>query len=162
MLVSIDPGVRGLGLARFEDGVLKGAGYVRAFEGDVACVGLTDALQSSFRTPLKTLADIDELVIEKPKVYDVRHQKGDQRDIVDLAIAVGSIVRALSHACVVTLVEPSGWKGQTPKAISVERTIKALSPNELAQVILPRAKKLQLDVWDAIGIGLWRLGRDRT
>ena len=46
---------------------------------------------------------------------------------------------------------PKTWKGQTPKAIKIERIKEKLSKDERRRVVLPTTKKGQADVWDAIG-----------
>jgi hypothetical protein len=96
------------------------------------------------------------LVIEKPQVY--QSMKVDPGDLIDLAIVVGRIIGLSGRE--VTLYKPSQWKGQTPKAIHHERIKKLLSADELSRVVLPKAKKtLGHNVWDAIGLGLFHLGR---
>jgi hypothetical protein len=51
-------------------------------------------------------------------------------------------------------VLPNKWKGNLPKKICKDRCKAVLTPEELARV-----KTEDHNVWDAIGIGLWYLGR---
>jgi len=154
--VAIDPGVRGCGVAVFHDGEFVHAQYTGCFGGQVHPLLEPGARLLSEVSGIFDLG-VSELVIEKPKVYDTRHQKGDQRDLVNLAIVVGGIMEAASpFVGSILLVEPWQWKGQTPKEISNERTKAALTKAELEGVSLPKAKSLHHNVWDAIGIGLYR------
>ncbi len=68
----------------------------------------------------------------------------------------------------VRYVTPNEWKGATPKNVSEARTKSALSSEELAIVYQAfktakgrsgMAKSLRNNVWDAIGIGLYAVGR---
>ena len=58
-------------------------------------------------------------------------------------------------------VTPAQWKGQTPKKVTEQRARKALTWDELVAVELPSARSLHHNVWDAVGIGLWRWGGGR-
>lgn len=156
--VSIDPGVKGCGLAIWFEKNLVHAEYTGALGGQAhplfeSIPGLVKALEG---------VEIDTIVIEKPKVYNAAQQMGDQRDLINLAITVGAAGYALADkAEVVLIVEPWEWKMQTPKAISNKRTKAALMPEEHAMVQLPSAASLHHNVWDAIGIGLWRFDKNR-
>jgi hypothetical protein len=63
----------------------------------------------------------------------------------------------------VKYVSPRGWKGNVPKDISHDRIRERLKKQgslldgALKFVELPKSKKHQLDVWDAIGIGLFAI-----
>lgn len=157
LLLSIDPG-RSTAAALWYEGQLVSAQLLPGLGGRVhTCLEPVPFVVSLVEG---VGAVLDTVVIEKPRVYDGQHQKGDQRDIVDLAILVGALTQALAPSAKVVLhVEPSGWKGQTPKAVTEARARAALAEDELAAVELPSAKSLHHNVWDAVGIGLWRLGR---
>lgn len=94
------------------------------------------------------------VVCEFPKVYPRGKSKGDPEDLLQLAAVVGAIGPDVIY-------RPYEWKGQTPKVISIARTQAALTDEERARVRLPRNKKHQLDVWDAVGIGLYHLRAKR-
>lgn len=104
----------------------------------------------------------DVVLIEIPRVYP-RGGKGDQNDLIDLAIRVGEL-RGLyrTRGLAVELVAPRTWKGTVPKDIHNLRVLARLSGNELS--VLPRrsarAKTLyDHNCLDAVGLGLWKLGR---
>lgn len=166
-LISIDPGLRGVGLAAWHDRELASARYVveaqqRTQPHDalhmVHCV--REAAFDAVKGPRMALPTI--VVIEKPKVYATQHQKGDQRDLIDLAVLIGAVVSVLAPiADRVELVEPWQWKGQAPKQVIASRAAAALGEEELARVELPSLSRAH-NVWDAVGIGLWRLGRDKA
>ena len=112
-----------------------------------------------------------------PKVYDAQFQKGDQRDIRDLAMAAGALVVAARFAGppaqrrVVETVEPREWKGTVDKKVMLARIYDKLSEQERACIRLTQ-KQIDsgirtgrgpgADVLDAIGVGLWTLGRLNT
>ena len=155
--VAIDPGTHGCGLAVFEGGRFLHAEFTSGLGGQItpvleplACV------ESVFRA----LADIDELVVEIPKIYDTPYQKGDQRDLIKLALVAGSVLAAARPFARSALpIEPWEWKGQTPKEVT-ERQLRAVMPEqERALIVLPTAASLHHNVWDSIGIGRWRFVR---
>lgn len=102
--------------------------------------------------------DITDVAIELPQVYREAKLKGDPNDLIDLAAVVGAICcNSLPGRKNVYL--PREWKGQTPKAIFIERAKKRLSLEELQAVRLPKAKILAHNVWDSVALGLVHLGR---
>lgn len=174
LTMSIDPGVR-CACAVWLDGQLVSAKLFGGLGGQVhPCLEPVDpvvefACEFLPRLEMGKLLGLpsgkppfDEIVIEKPVVYDTKHQKGDQQDLIGLAIVVGALTSALApYAQGILHVTPSQWKGQTPKPVTKKRAIKALSEDELAVVELPTAKGLQHNCWDAVGIGLHRWGKMR-
>ncbi len=132
-LTAIDPGTD-QGWAHFRDGVLTACGLGSCwFYGDV--------------------------LIELPQVY--RGSKVNPNDLVTLAVKVGELkYHAESTGHVVTLVWPHDWKGSTPKKIHNNRVIKRLRVDEWA--VVERAEcsdSKRHNVLDAVGLGLWKLGR---
>ena len=151
MLVAVDPGVHACGVAVFlRGGQLERAAYVTcAGGGPVAVAG-------EVRDWFGSLV-ADRIVIERPQVYIPRLMKGDPNDLINLAMVVGALLATL-HGPGETVL-PASWKGQVPKDIMVNRIKKRLAPEELARAMLPKTKDLQHNVFDAIGIGLWAVGR---
>ena len=95
--------------------------------------------------------------------------------IRDLALSAGALIAMARFAngvpgerVQVEKVEPREWKGTVDKKIMLARIYDKLSAEELS-VIKLETKKLQqgirsgrgpgADVLDAIGVGLWKLGR---
>ena len=154
LTLSIDPGVKNACAVWYEARLVTAQ----------LCAGLGGQVHTSLEgiEPVVMLARsfglFDSVVIEKPVVYDTAHRKGDQQDLIGLAIVVGALTSALApYAKSILHVTPAQWKGQTPKKVTEQRARKALTEDELAVVELPRGKKGQTDVWDAIGIGLHHL-----
>lgn len=147
-LISVDPGEK-TGAAWFEDGRLVEAG-VWTF-GDFMS-----------RKMSRTLKETD-VVIEVPRWYP--HDAKDVNDLLDLSVKVGRIQQLHLDFFVYVkteLVFPRTWKGTVPKPIHNKRVIEALTPEELKLVPLrPRARTVDHNCADAIGLGLWKLGRMR-
>lgn len=151
-LVAFDPGARSFAWARFDGGALSACGLMER-----------DPLASKWTIRwLESVAEeVGEFVIEVPQVYRERAWKGDPNDLIDVAVTVGRIAGvAAKFERPQTLVRPHAWKGNAPKAIVGARILAKLLTHEakiLHDLKLPRAKAH--NAVDAIGIGLWRLGR---
>lgn len=131
-LVAVDTGVKYHARAVFKDGVLGRAELIKDV-GPIICSG--------------------RLVIE---CATVRRQDGHtkRKQVDELNRAAGRL-GALHPTPEFWQVET--WKGQVPKRIDHERTLKVLTEAERA--VLPKSKAELLHVLDAIGIGLRALGR---
>jgi hypothetical protein len=104
------------------------------------------------------------VVIEKPQIYDRRQWKGDPNDLIEVAITAGFCSGVLQpYIEHVEYVTPQQWKGQQPKAVNHNQTLVRLAPEELEALNRCKArvsKKSKMhNVLDAVGIGLWKLGR---
>lgn len=143
-LIAIDPG-RTTGWATFVDSKLVHTGSVK--KGLV--LSLLDS--STFRSY--------RALIELPRWYP--HDHSDVNDLIDLAVQVGEVKLFLEASrCAVELVWPRTWKGTVKKEIMTERILSRLTPEELALVPLrPRARTPDHNCVDAVGLGLWKLGR---
>jgi len=94
-------------------------------------------------------------VIERPMVYP--RSPVPPNDIVTLAIDAGRVVGMAGFASV-EWVLPRRWKGSAPKAVMHARIFAKLTLAERA--IYDRVKDgAAKDCLDAIGLGLWKLGR---
>jgi hypothetical protein len=128
-LITIDPGAS-MGVAVWRDGTLI------AVRRDL---------------PARTL-EISQVVIERP----VARWKGTVEDVATLAIRAG-IVAGVSlerWGVAARMIAPTDWKGTMGKSFVPSRCRASLTPEELALT-----KGASADQWDAIGIGLWVLGR---
>lgn len=144
-LLALDPSVTATGWAFFEDGKVKDAGVlsrVDEFRGTELQV---------FRT---TRPDI--LVVEIPQVYG-RNSMVDENDLIAVAVTAGVFIGSIICKELVT-VRPAKWKGQVPKSIHNERVLAKLSADE-RDLLLDIPKSKLHNAIDAIGIGLWHLGR---
>lgn len=169
ILVAVDPGLRGCGVAVFRETDLIWAGY--AVGATDTNVRRADAWRAMVRGVQAALAGVggllDEqlrpqhLAIELPQVYRDSHQRGakrgtDPNDLIELGAVVGGVEELLG--CATTVYLPREWKGQAPKEIVHDRARARLSAAETAAVKLPRAS-LAHNVWDAVALGLRHLGR---
>lgn len=155
----VDPGLRGCGVAVLVGGVVERAAYVHnpvlSGEGFSAYMAMGRAVGDYLYG-----SKFDKLVIEHPRVYPgSAQQKGDLNDLLSV-VAVGA---AIAVACFdfykeVETVYPSDWKGTAPKEVMTDRIRRALTSEE-SSAIEPCAASLKHNVYDSIGIGLWKLKR---
>ena len=156
--LAIDPGVKASGVCLYtplnyttllerQYGVIS-ADWVRYDKSPVAAAEAIFAwLDSHQISPSK-------VVIEVPQVYSTRHQKGDQQDLIDLALVAGAIAASLASPLVeVSLVRPREWKGGMDKSVTKARVDRALSDAEKARIRWP-ASSYRHNVYDAIHLAL--------
>ena len=72
--------------------------------------------------------------------------------IYKLTFLVGYLAARL-HPSTVIVVTPGDWKGQLPKAVVMGRVLNRLGPRVCERL------QIKSHAWDAVGIGLWALGR---
>ena len=156
MLVSVDPGLRACGVAAFDGRSLLWAGYVKNTD-EARWYSMVHAVDNAVRDRCQAIPS--SLVIEIPQIYVQSRWKGDQNDIVMLAGLVGAFVYFFDVREGSKIYRPAEWKGQVTKEITELRMKKRLSAEELEKVILPPAKSLVHNVWDAVGLGLHHLER---
>ena len=150
----MDPGLRGCGVAEFDGFDLKRAAYVK----NPVETGRGYTAHSSMGTAVGLWRGLSlkNALIEHPRVYPgSAQQKGDLNDLLDV-VAVGAAIAA--HTPNVVTVFPADWKGNVPKDVMTERIRRALTDEERARIEKCPAS-LMHNVLDAIGIGLWKLGR---
>lgn len=139
-LLAIDPG-KNTGWARFGNSKLFAAG-----KGDPR----KEAVAST----------LDLVLIEVPRWYP-RERGVDTNDLLDLSVLAGRYAGHYETDLVpVELVYPRSWKGTVPWQICNERVLAELT--EVEKSFLPRRprkKDVSHDVLDAVGLGLWKLGR---
>lgn len=153
--VYIDPGKNGCGVSVFVEKSLLAARYVKSIGG--AIHPLFEVVGEVEKYLACVLADEDfDVVIELPQVYEAAHQKGDQQDLINLAVVVGGLARGINRP--VSFVLPRDWKGQVPKEITQQRAKEVLDDSEFEAVVLPAAS-LAHNVWDAVAMGLHFAGR---
>lgn len=142
--IALDPGGT-TGWARFAGGELQAAGIIR--------FGLETRLQRplDFRR-----MGVDAVIIEIPDRVEPGIPLGD---VLMCARRAGCFeALALDAGLVVETVPPVRWKGTISKTLTQRRARAALSAAELTCV--PKVSIADTDdMFDAIGIGLWALGR---
>lgn len=165
-LIAIDPGVHSMAIAVFGDGgVLLDAwneaapmystdAFSRLLERwGSPSVRLINRLQSHVRL------ERNRIVGERQVVYPgAKGLKTNPNDLLDLAMCAGAFYGALCVDMVATLsiVEPAEWKAQVPKEITRKRIETLLGSTE--KVLIKKGGEMH-NVYDAIGIGLFALGR---
>lgn len=171
-LLAVDPSIRSPGAALFRDGVL-----IRS-----ARVGVTKDTSISQAERAIMAADAvaawchacggapTTLAFEWPQVYSQAEgkSKGDPNDLIAMAAVNGALACGMQIACVmrrqqlkILCYKPAEWIGQLPKTTRgkasesprAKRIYSRLEPAELE--LVPD----QHDAIDAIGIGLFALGR---
>jgi hypothetical protein len=150
-LVSLDPGLRGCGVAWWHaNGSLAHVAYLRnpvkKGDGPAAWMGYTKS--TGWYEP----AYATHFISEVPQVYRAGASKGDPDDLIQLAGVVG-VFSALFSATTYTGVKPREWKGQVPKDVHHARLVKTVTPEELAMVEASAPPSLRHNVLDAVGIG---------
>ncbi len=155
LVVAVDPGVRGCGVALFRDGLLEQATYVEshsAGQRSIAWLAMVAAVKEFIGARA-----VARFVVELPQVYIQAKSKGDPNDLIHLAAVVGGLCVAFESAPQQVYL-PAEWKGQVPKEIVHARASQRLSDDE-GKRISCRRKSLLHNVKDAVSIGLKYLGR---
>ena len=154
MLWAIDPGLNGCGVAKFEKEVLVWAGYVQSISRKrglpLRIVNMINQITSLPDPP-------DQIALEMPQVYGFNKRGGDPNDLLPLAAINGGVLASFPQA-EATFYQPREWKAQMSKELCRERVEICMSDAEKAMVI-PRGKTYDHNTYDAIGIGLFHLGR---
>jgi hypothetical protein len=149
-LIAVDPG-KHTGIAVFEGNRLRNIFLIT-----------NDSLQLYIQDLVLICAGLppDRAVIEMPKIYDRKQWKGDPNDLMKVAFLAGIIHRSLFGTKEIKWVHPSDWKGQRPKNVDNKYTLTLLTPDELKIIDNSKIAKSKMhNVLDAVGIGLWKLGR---
>jgi len=156
MLVSIDPGTEAAGVAAWSSGTLRSAFLARGKTWEGTAQNIVDRLTEELLWPT-------QVVIEIPQTYVQSRSVGDPNVVLTpLVLQAGALLGSFGLRLSHRLVFPRDWKGQTPKPILIGRVKERLSESEHTRVEMPRrAKSLEHNVWDAIGIGLFHLGRTK-
>lgn len=92
-------------------------------------------------------------IIERPQIY--RHGKAKTKDVEGLLIASGEIASQFDQ---VVWYRPAMWKGQQSKTAHHKKIRAALTQEEL-KVLEKRSKTELKHILDAVGLGLFHLGR---
>lgn len=181
MLVAIDPGTRGSGVAIFlEDAQLFRAAYVKnsvtAGNDAAACVAMALAV-TEWVAQLQVIPwDVRHtLVLEWPRVLVANRQRAEKRSVDpnDLLALVGvdcALAMAYHESMNLVSVHPDTWKGgSVDKEVMCRRVWGRLSEDERVHVErTPRGGGLhfdgyeggiQHDVLDSVGLDLWHLDR---
>lgn len=159
-LVAIDPGVRKYGVAVFRDGVLWDAeGFIADKE-----VGVEQWVATA-RDMVFSAREMGGG--EYPLYIEEMHARSSKKaawtHLMEISRATGGAGALWRED--VHLVSPNKWTGKLRKGLHQVRTVKALTTDEV-RIILHRAmdrspSESHSEIKDAIGIGLYVLGRIR-
>lgn len=156
-MLCVDPGLRGCGVAFFRAGTLIRAGYVTnpVIEGRGYAAHKMMGLAV---VELYGYVGLSRLVMEHPRIYPgAAQQKGDLNDLIDVA-CVGAAIASNYPVTETETLYPADWKGNVPKEVMTARISRAIANEERAGIEKCYAS-LTHNVLDAIGIGLFKLGR---
>ncbi|MEK7093363.1 MAG: hypothetical protein AAB927_02655 [Patescibacteria group bacterium] len=153
-LLAIDPGLHSAGWAAFKSGacVPHDAGLIvprHEYEGEEL---LTRSLDIGMQmASLAKMQSCSTTIIEFPAYYGEGDKHAGQ--IFKLCACIGAIAGCLNaNGVTVESVLVPDWKGQLPKIVVQKRIERILG--------LPLCRQLELrkDMWDAVGIGLYKRG----
>jgi hypothetical protein len=119
-------------------------------------------LHCGLNNPPDALPTASRVVVERPRIYPGGRTK-NPNDVLSVAINAGEWAgRYQARGFKTEYVEPQRWKGSVPKEIHHPRIFAKLLPSE--QVVVADAGKgiapsKRHNMLDAIGIGLWAVGR---
>lgn len=160
VVLAVDPGIRGCGVALFVEEKLVACAYVAnscrtgalAREAAAMAVKISEWVEA-FEADNHYL----RVVVEWPQVYQGGKQKGDPADLLPLA-GIGAALGVLCPS--IRTVLPREWKGQVPKDVMGRRILSKLTPEETGIVdACAVIKSLKHNVVDAVGLGLFDADR---
>lgn len=151
----------------------NGTGWALFVNKQLHSAGLSDSVEAAFPDRIREIcAGIPvyqpqpHRTIEHMRIYPGPQQKGDQNDLLDLAFLEGALAAAASSF---SLVPARSWKGNVKKDVLQERISKRFDitkggdPIESAvfhdAVQKIRSAEKRGSVIEAVGIGLWAVGR---
>lgn len=157
--VALDPGKHRAGVAVFRDSVLWWAGLCG--DGKSGPLSTVRATVAALTLGAQPSPFFSWAIVENQQVY--RGLPGpNPNDLIPLAFVAGGVTASISSAadCAFRFPLPREWKGSVPKKVWTARILSRLSTAELD--ILKAVKcpaSLRHNTVDAIGLGLWHLGR---
>lgn len=172
-LLALDNSLTSPGVALFTDGLLTHSDRLRQPQAQ-AHLNLAERVllvaQDVVRWAIARAEEPYNLAWEWPQVYTAAKSKGDPNDLLGVVAVGAAVAGILAMGCQMrgTALQqasytPAQWIGQVPKAtkgsaLKSARALRVLAPlDPLEQdAVLP-----QHDAIDAIGIGLYHLGRLR-
>lgn len=160
-LLAVDPGLSHPAGALFVSGELQKASRIKIPKG----INTKTPILERCRAIALAIAEWsevtpDQIVVEYPQIYTADKSKGDPNQLVPLA-AIGASLAGLFPGVPVASPRPQEWTGGVPKSETGDpwksprgqRVWSRLSVEERNRVIPSH------DAIDAVGIGLWGLGR---
>ncbi len=139
----------------------KKPSYAYFVGGGLQSVCMTASPRQAPPYPRETLLVIEAqfLSLVGKKIGPGQYQQIRAEDILNLAWAAGE---CSMHFDTAQRVSPATWKGSVSKEIHHEWVHAVLSDQEKFACGIGKRSKTQLrEILDAVGIGLWKLGRLR-
>lgn len=152
-IISIDPGTRLSGYALFVNGACTDASVIASRKGSRANNTVAGRAHDMARQLRERVGLVDVAVVERPVIYPDSRERDS--DIVNLAVTAGILAGAFD--CELDMPTPREWKGTVPKDIHNSRT-RAACP-AAARIISQIRGGVRNHAWDAVGLGLWYLGK---
>ncbi len=159
--LNLDPGLLHPAVAIFTGGRLQAAERVKV-PASLARLNMGQRCLDVARLVYDAVSglQIDELVVEWPKVYRGAKSKGDPADLIPLA-GIGMALAGMLGVPVIS-VEPREWLGgNMPKITSGDPRESIRGEYIWSRLDEEERTRIQLthDSFDSCGIGLWRAGR---
>lgn len=161
ILLAADPSIRSPGVALFADDVLIAAAALEVPPAEPMALRAALAARAIVGwSAVRHVRQVDLVVVEWPQWYATGKSQGDPNDLAGLA-GVGAAVAALLPYAEVRAPVPRDWIGGLPKSTRGDpwaspRGARVRSRLSAAEIELVPA---QHDAIDAVGLGLWALGR---
>lgn len=165
-LLSIDPGLTGTGWALWRTnkrphsvGVIKQGGtgnewHLRAQGIAEQLIFLCDNCEDIVSHRIQVVAEFTEF--HAAASSSMGWKTGDLQRLTFLC----GVIAGRMHPRQFLPVTASGWKGQLPKVVAAKRIEKIIGAHHCSRLGLPEIqKRADTHAWDAVGIGLWFLGR---
>jgi hypothetical protein len=166
MLIAIDPGKAHCGVALFDDrGTLIQATCIRAEDPKGSPAERLASLLEEARCltgmhPEEIFRHSVRQVVVEEMEYHPNRDTSHPNDLLAvqwMGATLGGVLH--NHADGPIPVPARVWKKQVPKKIHHPRILAKLSAVERDAMDSKLTKKFRTDMLDAIGIGLWKLGR---
>lgn len=165
-LIAIDPSLTCTGWAWFGNGALLTAGWISTSPEMGSPLVRAHHIALNIGESTSVGADF---VFEAPQIYQTSRGAGDPNKIALGWLVIGAIGEC-GWVKRSETVFPAKWKGQVPKPVMFERIKRRLTDHEIGcckdldilkgpEAKCPGASSKAGNAMDAIGVGLWKLGR---
>jgi len=163
-LLTLDPGLRGLGVGIFLHGKLTATDAICADEGEDAnqqrAIGTAAAAWFREFRPGRWAAEDTALVFERMVLR--RGRLDAVGSIIELSTVSGVVLGLVSAAGVIS-VEPAAWTGgrskETVNHVRIRTRLDEAETAVLETALRSCIPRHRIEVLDAVGIGLYALGR---
>ena len=143
--MSIDPGLAATGWATWVGENLQACGLARSDPKKPLTYRILSIVDQVLGEEHPALRVVERMIVRGGR------NKGNPQILCDLNLLSGALGTAW--------VAPHEWKGLLSKEIHQPRILATLTPEELALVMAVKPPSLRHNTIDAVGIGLYHLGR---